>query len=202
LAPKRLLQAVCVNFFLIVTLAISVFPVHAGGIAVAEPEFVNFVNSVKDGQPSMLRGVYVQGIFSLPVMQQPANRPAFVSKMHGTLTEFRAARDAGNIGLLAHNYLAGKDFASLAVGQEVRAVFGDGRIEYYKITKILRFKTLQPTSITSDFIDLDNGQLFTAGQVFTMVYRGARHVTFQTCIFRDGNASWGRLFVIAEPFNP
>lgn len=26
-----------------------------------------------------------------------------------------------------------------------------------------------------------------------------RHVTFQTCIDAEGNASWGRLFVIAIP---
>jgi len=199
LAPKRLLQAACVNLFLIASLAISVFPVRAWGLPATDPNFINFVTSVKDGHSGMLRGVYIKGVFSLPVFQQPSDNPAYVFPTRGILTEFRAARKAGNIGLLAHNYLAGKDFSLLAQGQEVRAVFGDGKIEFFKITKILRFKTLQPTSITSDFIDLENGQLFTATQVFNRVYGGARHVTFQTCIYKDGNSSWGRLFIIAEP---
>ncbi len=32
-----------------------------------------------------------------------------------------------------------------------------------------------------------------------MFYTGAGHVTFQTCIIKDGNPSWGRFFVTAIP---
>jgi hypothetical protein len=35
--------------------------------------------------------------------------------------------------------------------------------------------------------------------MFKRVYFGDRHLTFQTCIAKDGEASWGRLFVIAVP---
>jgi len=35
--------------------------------------------------------------------------------------------------------------------------------------------------------------------LFRLVYRGERHITFQTCIEAYGNGSWGRLFVIAKP---
>jgi hypothetical protein len=41
--------------------------------------------------------------------------------------------------------------------------------------------------------------VMTARQVFKRVYAGERHVTFQTCIERLGNRSWGRLFVLAVP---
>jgi hypothetical protein len=202
LAPKRLFQALCINLILIVSLMIPVFPTQAKELPASDTNFTRFVDSVRDGQTGMLRGVYAEGALSLLVVQQPSTQPAFVSSALGVVTEFQAAKAAGNVGLLAHNYLAGKDFAFLAPGQEVRAVFGDGKVEYFKITKILRFKTLQPKSVTSDFIDLDNGKLFTATQVFERVYRGARHLTFQTCIYKDGNSSWGRLFVMAEPFIP
>jgi len=42
----------------------------------------------------------------------------------------------------------------------------------------------------------------TAEQLFNRVYRGDRHVTFQTCIDANGDISWGRLFVIAIPHQP
>jgi hypothetical protein len=35
--------------------------------------------------------------------------------------------------------------------------------------------------------------------MFKRVYFGDRHVTFQTCIEKDGALSWGRLFIIAVP---
>jgi hypothetical protein len=38
-----------------------------------------------------------------------------------------------------------------------------------------------------------------AEQMFKRVYFGDRHVTFQTCIESNGELSWGRLFIIAEP---
>jgi len=37
--------------------------------------------------------------------------------------------------------------------------------------------------------------------MFDLAYKGDRHLTFQTCIERDGSRSWGRLFVIAEPLD-
>lgn len=199
LAPKRLLQTVSLNLLLIVSLAFTFFSVQAKGLFTTDSNFNNFVASVEDGQAGILRGVYVNGVISLLVVQQPFANPSYVSTSQGVVTEFQSARAEGNIGLLAHNYLAGKDFPLLTLGQEVRAVYGDGQVEYFKITKILHFKTLQPTSITSNFINLDSGELLTASQVFGLVYKGPRHVTFQTCIDRDGNSSWGRLFIIAEP---
>jgi hypothetical protein len=199
LTPKRLFQALSISLLLMINLMLSFAPAHAATVYSSEPDFVNFVDSVKNGHAGVVRGVYAQGVLALPVVQQPDKEPAYVSTAQGVATEFQSAKTQGNIGLLAHNYLAGKNFPSLAIGQEVRAVFGDGKIEYYRITRVMRFKTLQPTSTTSDFINLDDGKLYTATQVFSLVYKGARHVTFQTCIANNGNASWGRLFIIAEP---
>jgi hypothetical protein len=41
--------------------------------------------------------------------------------------------------------------------------------------------------------------MLTVDQLFGKVYRGERHVTFQTCIANPESPSWGRLFVIAVP---
>jgi hypothetical protein len=103
------------------------------------------------------------------------------------------------VGLLAHNNLSGRFFFQLAVGQEVRLVYGDGKVEYFVISKILKYQALQPTSPYSTFRDLTNDEKLTAEQLFNKVYRGDRHVTFQTCMEANGNLSWGRIFVVAEP---
>ena len=78
-------------------------------------------------------------------------------------------------------------------------VYGDGKVEYFKVTRLLRYQALQPRSMVSDFLDLESGERLTWQQVFKKTYQGAQHVTFQTCIERNGDQNWGRLFVIAVP---
>lgn len=164
------------------------------------PVFADFSKSVQNGDSKALRGVYVEDVLALPVIQQPSGSPAYVSNNDGELTQFGMASQYGNEGLLAHNHLSGKSFAELLVGQKVRLVYGDGKIESFVITEILRYQALQPTSPYSSFRNMDeNDETLTAEQMFKRVYLGDRHVTFQTCIEAYGNASWGRLFILAVP---
>jgi hypothetical protein len=126
--------------------------------------------------------------------------PAFVSSNEGEVTQFSMPARYGNVGLLAHNHLSGKLFSALAIGQQVRLIYGNGRIETFVITEVLRYQALQPNSPYSSFRNLDqDGETLSANQMFTRAYLGDRHVTFQTCIDAYGNSSWGRLFIIAEP---
>ncbi|HSJ86065.1 MAG TPA: hypothetical protein VK909_02570 [Anaerolineales bacterium] len=164
------------------------------------PTFAEFAKSVQNGDAKALRGVYVADMFALPIVQQPAGNPAFVSSSEGEITQFGMPAQYGNVGLLAHNHLSGKLFFQLAVGQEVRLVYGDGRIEVFVINEVLHYQALQPTSPYSSFRNMDKDEAtLTAEQMFKRAYFGDRHVTFQTCINSYGNASWGRLFVLATP---
>ena len=85
-------------------------------------------------------------VLALPIIQQPAGNAGFVSNNDGEATQFSMASQSGNIGLLAHNHLAGKTFSGLAVGQEVRLVYGTGRVEYFVIKEVLKYQALQPSS--------------------------------------------------------
>ena len=165
----------------------------------ALPEYKSFIASVQNGQAGVLRGVYVPDVFALPIAQQPVGYPGFVSQNDGEITQFRMAAEAGNVGLLAHNYLSGEEFANLSTGQEVRLIYGDGKAEYFIVDQVLRYQALQPHSPNSEFRDLETNITITAEELFRKVYRGERHVTFQTCIEADGNSSWGRLFIVAQP---
>ena len=163
------------------------------------PTFPDFSQTVQNGQATVLRGVYVNHILALPVIQQPSGNAGFVSSSDGKTTQFRMASQFGNIGLLAHNHLAGKSFSQLSIGDEVLMVYGDGHVEYFVVQEVLKYQALQPNSPYSSFRNLDKDETINAEQMFKRVYFGDRHVTFQTCIEAEGNLSWGRLFVIAVP---
>jgi hypothetical protein len=163
------------------------------------PDFAEFTKAVENNEATVLRGVYVPDVLALPVAQQPSGNAGYVSSKQGEVTQFGMAAQFGNVGLLAHNHLSGKLFSELAVGQEVRLVYGNGTVEYFVITQILRYQALEPTSQYSSFRDLTNNEMLTVEQMFKKVYRGERHITFQTCIASSESLSWGRLFVIAIP---
>ena len=163
------------------------------------PNFQIFLEDIMDGKEGVLRGVYVPDILAYPVMQQPVGHPGFVSQEAGVVTQFGMAAEVGNVGLLAHNHLAGQSFTNLAAGDEVRLVYGDGEIEYFIVTELLEYQALQPYSPYSEFRDLDTSHTLTAEELFGKVYRGERHVTFQVCIAANGIDAWGRLFVVAQP---
>lgn len=180
-------------------LAQSTFAEGGNTIENAIPDYKSFIEIVQNGEKGVLRGVYVPGAFALPIVQQPVGYPGYVSQTDGEITQFRMASEVGNVGLLAHNYLSGAMFTDLVSGQEVRLIYGDGTVEYFVIEEILQYQALQPYSPTSDFRNLETNITISAKELFRLVYRGERHVTFQTCIEANGNGSWGRLFIVAKP---
>src|SRR5690349_24873014 len=192
------------NASLLLVVLISVFfsPMTVGALGIdraALPNFSDFSKTVQNGDAGVLRGVYIPDVMALPIVQQPAGNAGYVSTDDGKLTQFAMASQFGNVGLLAHNHLSGKFFSQLAIGQEVRLVYGNGKVEYFVITEVLQYQALQPSSPYSSFHNLSKDETLTAEQMFKRVYFGDRHVTFQTCIAKNGNSSWGRLFVIAKP---
>lgn len=197
------LHRTSLNASLLPVIFISLFfnPARTQALEISEvlPAFSEFSRAVQNNQSGLLRGVYVSDVLALPILQQPAGNAGYVSFNDGVITQFGMPSQFGNVGLLAHNNLSGKLFSKLAVNQEVRLVYGDGKVEYFVIKDILRYQAFQPTSPFSSFRDLATDETLTAEQLFNKVYRGDRHVTFQTCIEANGELSWGRLFVIAEP---
>jgi hypothetical protein len=186
----------------IVLAALFLHPDSAPAMGNAEsvlPNLTDFVKQVQNGEADVLRGVYVSDVPALPVAQQPADDPNYVSRRAGEATQFSAASQYRNVGLLAHNNLSGKSFSQLAVGQKVRLIYGDGKVESFIVTEILHFQVLEPKSALSAFRSMSNDKVLSAQQMFNLVYSGPYHLTFQTCIKANGNWNWGRLFVVAMP---
>ncbi len=166
--------------------------------AVVSATTVTKVNKIKE--TGIARSVAVDDALVFPIVQQPQGEPNYVSTNNGELTLFASASQYGNIGLLAHNYLSGKSFAHLSVGQEIRLQYDDGNSEYFVVSEILQYQALDPENPFSSFQNINNkNEILTAQQMFERVYEGDRHLTFQTCIAKYGESSWGRLFVVAVP---
>jgi hypothetical protein len=163
------------------------------------PSLNTFIETVKYGNASVLRGVYVFNVMALSIVQQPVGNPGYVSTTESVATQFSIATQVGNVGLLAHNTLAGSLFSNIKQGDLIILIYGDGHIESFKANRVQRYQALDPLNPYSQFKDLETQTLFTAKELFNTVYGGEYHLTLQTCIANNGNSSWGRLFIVATP---
>lgn len=185
--------------------ALALQPWHPTAQAAAQgpdlPE--GFVDQVASGRPWQLDGVVVPGKLALPVVQQPFGQPGYVDDRFGWITEFGLAANHGATGLLAHNTRSGRLFFDLVAGDQVALVYGDGSIRVFRVTEIYRYQALDSSNMYSDFIDLDDPTQThqTSDEVFNRFYREPDRLVFQTCISAQGDLSWGRMFVVAEPVN-
>lgn len=175
--------------------------VSATGLVVETlPTLDAFAAMLNVNRPGVIAGVYVTNTLALRAVQQPLTNPAYVSAAMSTVTQFALAAQYGTIGLLAHNYLAGAQFANLTLGQDLQIIYTDGAMRRYVITSARRFQALAPDDPYSTFIDLDQGGAqLSSTELFNQVYTVSNRVVLQTCIAANGNLSWGRLFLIATP---
>jgi len=162
--------------------------------------FDQFIADLKTGEAGKIVGIWIENVLALKVVYQPSNNLGFVSTIDETATYFLYPwQKAGNHGLLAHNYLAGRYFFNVQVGDIVTLVFGDGDYEDFEVTSINEYQALQPNSPYSNFIDQSTGEQLTATNLFIEVYMGEYHTTLQTCIAVGAETEWGRRFILAPP---
>jgi hypothetical protein len=165
------------------------------------PTLDTFADALTNGHAHALRGVYVPGILANAVVQQPAGDPGFVSSDQDLLTQFQRASQLGSTGVLAHNFLAGAQFSEIRPGQIIYLVYGDGRTSAFVVRDALRYRALQPQNSYGAFVDLADGRQLGASELFVSVYGRRGALILQTCIEAEGVSTWGRLFVVAEPFH-
>lgn len=171
----------------------------SGSTPASLPTLYEFIKTVSNNT-SQPAGIYLSNTLAFPVVQQPADNPAFVSTKENVVTNFAFASQYKTTGLLAHNYLAGAQFTSINNGDHLALILGNGTVVYYKVTAIRSYQALQPYSPYSNFIDLaDTSRKLTATDLFMETYGVADRLILQTCIDAEGIDSWGRLFIIAEP---
>jgi hypothetical protein len=166
------------------------------------PGLAAFTDQVRNGHADQITGVYADGIFALPVVQQPDGEPAYISSLPETLTQFASASAYGTLGFVAHNTLAGRLFPELKVNSTFSVIYGDGTPVLYQVIQIRHMKALQPDSTTSSYVDEDTGSQLSYQDLFFQTYGHPGWAILQTCIAADGIDSWGRLFIIADRSMP
>jgi len=195
--PKNQIVSAAILLVLAFALAIPTQAFAASPV----PSLPSFIENIKDGNANNLRGIYVEGVIAFPVVQQPYGNPGFVSTTDSVVTQFSMANEVGNLGLLAHNTLAGAAFPQLKIGDTIVLIYGDGHTHGFLVNDIQQYQATDPLSPYSYFKDLSSDTTLSALDLFNKVYRGDYHLTLQTCIDNQGNASWGRLFIIATPIS-
>ena len=159
----------------------------------------DFKEKFKNGDSAEISGLYLNEESQLIVVEQPPGRPEFVSDIPGTVTNFQNVVGESVIGLLAHNYLSGEEFFSINHSDEIHMVMGDGSVRSYRIKEFHSYQALDPQNLRSNFINVKDGSILTARQLFSTMYTGSDKLVLQTCIEEEGLLEWGRLFIIAQP---
>jgi hypothetical protein len=162
------------------------------------PSLIQFVDTVKNGENKIV-GVYIDNLMAKPVVQQPQGNYEFISSDPNTITQFMLTTP-GVVGLLAHNHLAGKSFFEIKPGDRVFIIEGNGLVSEYQVSEIDSFQVIKTDGV-SKYLNVHTSEMLDAGQLFAKFYMGEPHITLQTCIAKDGDPAWGRLFIIAVPVN-
>lgn len=159
----------------------------------------NFVQQWTTGDSQRIVGVYVPGVLAYAVAQQPAGDTEYVYDSPGYVTQYASPAQFGVVGLLAHNYLGGSAYFNLKPGMTASVVYGDGHVVNYQINDKKDYQAITPASAASDFVPLDRDYtIITHADVYNEVYMTPDTLVFQTCIERDGDPIWGRVFIIAN----
>lgn len=158
-----------------------------------------FSIQVNNGNSNQVTGLFAENVFAFPVLQQPEGHPEAVNSIDNTVTQFSLASNYGSLGFLAHNFLSGKWFSNLSTGETIDVVYGDGHYQTYVVSQIRQFQAISPSSVTSNFVDLESGETLTATELFYQTYGIKGNLILQTCISKNGNDSWGRMFIVATP---
>jgi len=152
---------------------------------------------------ALVTNVSIPRLFSYQVVQQPKKDAGFVSLEGQRVTEFgQALIYGGSRGLLADNKLAGSIFSSVSIGNIITVDYADGTYEDFVVTRLRHFQALSPTSPYSNFIDLSDGRFYTASALFYDTYGLTGKLILQTCIVKDGDWAWGRMFIVSNYLDP
>lgn len=131
------------------------------------------------------------GLLRLAVAPQNGD-PMLVTTDPNQVTLYETAYDAGVIGLLAHNHLAGETFYQLEPGDRL---YLDHTA--YQVHEVIQYQTLNPY----EFLDLSTGEILTGEEAIQAIYLDQADGTLvlQTCLEKYGDPDWGLAFWIASP---
>lgn len=187
-----------VSVFATLAILFGILPISPVAASSTKLSLDEFRSALISSDSSKVVGVYVDEILAVRVVKQSS--PSHVSNIFNSVTRFDQADLFGSVGLLAHNYLSGAHFSKIDIGTKINLVYGDGSSKEYTVTNIEQYQALSPDDPYSNFINLEEPDLqVSSTHVTKKMYGTSGTLVLQTCITKDGNLNWGRLFIIATP---
>jgi hypothetical protein len=171
------------------------------------PSLEEFIERVSDGEAQKVVGIYIKEKLAFPVIQQPPGYKDFVSQWT-VATQFRLGAFGlkDDTGLLLDAKFVPNSLYDVSNGDLEALVYGDGRVETYKVTNIHRFLALSPEDPHSQFRELDgqdiSGKLYSADMVFRQMYTDSNSLndklTIQVCELNRRRVPIIRRFIVAN----
>lgn len=137
---------------------------------------------------------------TLEIELQPVGQPSYVTNVPGKVTLFRQTLARNALVFIIHNDLGGTRLYDTKIGDLIYVSSAQDRV-YYEVIHIYRFRADQPTDPFSDLFELETGERFTVDAAYDLVFPGG-YVTIETCIIRNGDVNWGRIFIQAKQIKP
>ena len=103
-------------------------------------KIAKFQESILDNEMA----IYIGGKKFFKVELQPRGVPTFVSEKKNHVTSFEMPKKFGNLGFIAHNYLAGKYFKDIGEGDQIFVLDGKSQTRRYLVKDIQRERALDP----------------------------------------------------------
>jgi len=149
--------------------------------------------------PVGVPSIYLEGIKYFRITHQPVGSFNHVTSLEDVVTSFQTAEEQGNLGLIAHNYLAGRYFSELELGDHLYLKDAQGKTRTYHLQQVLKFRAISPGNPSSYFVDLQANEVYPAADLARRIYFGSHRVVLQTCISQGDELEWGRLFLLFYP---
>jgi hypothetical protein len=109
----------------------------------------------------------------------------------GSVSQF----DVPALVFIAHNSQDGIYFDSIQVGNVIHYYDGNEWVGY-RVRELRAMQATEPDSMRTELIW--NGDALTPEQIHQQIFNVPGTMILFTCISKDGNFRWGRLFVIAD----
>jgi len=132
------------------------------------------------------------------VIPQPPNDNGFVSSIDRTVTQFQMPYKRSNtLGFLAHNYIAGRDFSSVSIGDRLEYIGLKNDNRNATVKQIIDCSKLDQKGTKFSCPSISKKPL-TEAQLYNYIYKPSNRFVLQTCIGKDKDMEWGRKFIIGE----
>jgi hypothetical protein len=157
-------------------------------------------------KPTQESDIIFPNVPPMKIVQQPYKNYNWISDFTNVFTQLAQPRSIyGTKVFSIHTYGNDNVLYDLKVGDIIfyrtkittNECSNEIYLNFYQVKEIYHYQAVQPLNPRTPLIDLETNETFSSTRIFDKLFGNNKRILFQTCIFKDGNTSWGRLFIVA-----